>query len=38
MEAIVYSVAGKELKAIEFMGAVLGAMVGLVQAVIVALL
>jgi len=35
METIVYSVAGKELKLIEIMGGVLGALVGLIQAVVV---
>lgn len=35
MEAIVYSVAGRELKLIEVMGGVLGAMVGLGQALVV---
>lgn len=35
MEAIVYSVAGRELKLIEIMGGVLGALVGLIQAVVV---
>lgn len=35
LEAIVYSVAGKELKLIEVMGGVLGALIGLVQAAVV---
>jgi uncharacterized membrane protein YheB (UPF0754 family) len=35
MEAIVYSVSGRELKLIEVMGGVLGAMVGLIQALVV---
>jgi uncharacterized membrane protein YheB (UPF0754 family) len=35
LEAIVYTVAGKELKLIEVMGGVLGALVGLVQALVV---
>lgn len=35
MEAIVYSVAGKELKLIEVMGGILGALVGLIQAIFV---
>jgi len=35
MEAIVYSVAGRELKIIEVMGGILGAFVGLVQALVV---
>jgi uncharacterized membrane protein YheB (UPF0754 family) len=35
MEAIVYSVAGRELKLIEVMGGVLGALVGLGQALVV---
>lgn len=35
MEAVVYSVAGKELKLIEVMGGVLGALVGLFQALAV---
>lgn len=35
MEAIVYSVAGKELKLIEIMGGILGGLVGVIQAVVV---
>ena len=35
MEAIVYSVAGKELKLIEIMGGILGGLVGIIQAVVV---
>lgn len=35
MEGIVYSVSGRELKLIEVMGGVLGALVGLVQATVV---
>lgn len=38
MERIVYSVAGRELKVIEVLGGVLGALVGLVQALVVYLL
>ncbi|HOC06003.1 MAG TPA: DUF445 family protein [Bacillota bacterium] len=35
LEAMVYAVAGKELKLIEVMGGVLGALIGLVQAAVV---
>lgn len=35
LETIVYAVAGKELKLIEVMGGVLGALIGLIQAVVV---
>lgn len=35
MESIVYSVAGRELKLIEVMGGILGAVVGLIQAIII---
>lgn len=38
LEAMVYSVAGRELKVIEWMGGVLGALVGLGQALVVLLL
>lgn len=38
LETIVYSVAGKELKVIEVMGGVLGALIGLIQAGVVFLL
>lgn len=38
LEGIVYSVAGRELKLIEIMGGVLGAVVGLVQALVVLIL